>query len=635
MSWVNRKTITYKLDNLPCDDLGKIAIIDPSIIRAEIPGYVYPVDIGSWCYSKRRRLSHNTLSEECAKFEVYSPSFRPQRKMLIQGYLEHLANHSLLGKSPKSLLTSVGQFQQFVYWCDREKVEALDSKESYVISVNQYTEEMIQKIRTSQLNINTAASLQLIILSVGRAIYNDPYLDLFRFVRPIRRSLNAVNKTTVPDEVKAQKAIKIYLQLFHQLTDFVVKNEQFPKKLNIEDSFFWFFPCSIPFGGPKTISKKVAFKSRYLAYDYLNGKIRNESEIRKRSKSSNKELHKQSIAEANKNLNNGNSHHFHRRRVEAATLAFQAFIMLFSANTAMNLGQLVSLPWIDKYEMVNERQGFKGIKYRADGREVTFFISSNFVSLFKKFLTLRRYILKARGQSSFPYLFFRLVNGLPRECGMNISTDFHNRLKNCFDFNIKITTRMWRAFKGDWLIRHTDVNTTATILQNSPATVLKHYSEGSEFTTEKELSTFFSEYKKKLIITKSSNTQSLAIGQCENQKPIPLPNAPIAPDCTSFEGCLFCNKYRVHADFEDIKKLASFKYILELSEPIAHDSNHYNLMVSPLIIRINEVLEQIYETAKFSKVEFEDALDDVYKNENLSPYWSHKLNLLEDIGGIL
>ena len=55
MTWVERKTVTYRLKELPFDDEGKLSIMDLSIIRLHVPGYRYPVDIGSWCYTVRRK----------------------------------------------------------------------------------------------------------------------------------------------------------------------------------------------------------------------------------------------------------------------------------------------------------------------------------------------------------------------------------------------------------------------------------------------------------------------------------------------------------------------------------------------------------------------------------------------------
>ena len=45
---------------------------------------------------------------------------------------------------------------------------------------------------------------------------------------------------------------------------------------------------------------------------------------------------------------------YHEYRCMAAKLAFDAFVMMFSVNTGMNLGQIISLPWTGEYETEKE-----------------------------------------------------------------------------------------------------------------------------------------------------------------------------------------------------------------------------------------------------------------------------------------
>uniref|UniRef100_UPI001F29BCDD hypothetical protein n=1 Tax=Vibrio cholerae TaxID=666 RepID=UPI001F29BCDD len=67
--------------------------------------------------------------------------------------------------------------------------------DDFAEAVRLFTEYLIHKVRASDMNVNTAAPLQQLTMGVGRHVYGDPYGDLFRNVRKIRRSLKAVNKT--------------------------------------------------------------------------------------------------------------------------------------------------------------------------------------------------------------------------------------------------------------------------------------------------------------------------------------------------------------------------------------------------------------------------------------------------------
>ena len=632
MTWVERKTVTYRLEELPFDDEGKLTFIDPSKIRLHVPGYIYPVDIGSWCYTKRRKVTKNTFSPRISVQEVQPSSFRIQRIEFVRRYIEFLWRRQRFNFSPSTLKSDVNGFQRFLTWINKVFVTALDSKECYVSAVHDYTEEMIDNIRKSRLHINTAAGLQTIIIKTGCAVYDDPYGDIFKSVRKIRISKAAKKVTEKPDDEIARRTYNVYKDLFDQLSDFVVDIEPFPKRINLDHGYFWFFPTSLPFAGPSNVMSKEAIKSSFLCYDYINGTIRPLEEIKKLSKSVSQYRGSWSRKHTLKLIEETNRDPYHGRRHMAAMLAFKAFIMMFSANTGMNLGQMITLPWTGEYETGKQKQGFKTIKYRAHNREVTFFITNNFLPVFKKCLRLRSYILNSLGITDFEYLFFSVVNRTLRKLDQNISTRIHVRLKNSFDFHEKVTTKMWRSLKSDWLLRNTNIQTTSLLLQNSPETVKQHYAEGSEYESEQELTKFFSEYENTLLISASSSSIPIAAGQCLQLDPVAIPFAPIKPDCSKPEGCLYCDKYKVHVDETDYRKLLSFRYVLEFSKTLAHDEEHYKRVVLPTIERIDEVKSQILDSGILPNEIVKRITIEVYQYERLDKYWQKKLDLLDDLG---
>jgi len=110
MAWMERNTTVYKLSDLPFDTQGKLTLIAPHLVRVYIPGYKFPMDVGSWCYSVRRRKSGDNTREESVINLVDTDSYRTCRRTFITNYLDYLSQHIRLGKSPASLKTSVGQF---------------------------------------------------------------------------------------------------------------------------------------------------------------------------------------------------------------------------------------------------------------------------------------------------------------------------------------------------------------------------------------------------------------------------------------------------------------------------------------------------------------------------------------------
>lgn len=630
-SWVKHEVEVYDIDGVPVD--GGDDSFDISRVAIRVPGYVYPVDVGSWCYTERRRLGQNKFSGSIALKEVVKSSYRKQRGAAVTGFVDFIRYHLSIGKSKNSIKGFLSQFQIFISWCDDCRPEGLDGPSEFIEAVSGYTENLIQRVRWNRLNRNTAATFQQVVMLVGRFLYEDPYMDLFRSVRRIRRSLGAVVKTEVPGDDVAGTAFKAYQEIFAQLSGFVLNHEPFPKKIVIGKDYFWFFPTALPIAGPATVGGKKALGKRYICYDYIKGEIRSLKDVARLSESRFPGSIAQSVRRARANIDKANEDYFHERRIFAATFAVQSFLMIFSASTGMNLGQMLSIPWEEEYDFSRERLGFRGLKSRAGNKEVTFYLSSGIFPAFNLFLRLRAYLsdyLGSKGAS--PFLFFNVVRGEARAFGSNFSNHFHSRIRSSFGLDMEVSTRMWRAFKADWLLANVPFKTSVLLMQNSPATMLRHYADGSEQKSDKELGKFLSSYKAEIVISDSKKDAPLSVGHCHSMNPSPLFNASINPDCRKEEGCLFCDKYRVHLDEKDYRKLVSFRYVLEISRPLAKSDDHFAGSVSAVLKRIDELLGLMASSSDDLKAAAGSIYRDVYECENLSGFWAAKLRLLDDLG---
>lgn len=104
-------------------------------------------------------------------------------------------------------------------------------------------------------------------------------------------------------------------------------------------------------------------------------------------------------------------------------------------------------------------------------------------------------------------------------------------------------------------------------------------------------------------------------------------------NCEQNEGCLFCKQYRIHPDKEDASKLYSLLYIINETRYIAKSDEHFNSTYDVIIKRINTIIKKISEyLGNEVLLEIEN---DVFNNENLHPYWEHKLNMLITIGVLI
>ncbi|OQW70582.1 MAG: hypothetical protein BVN34_00940 [Proteobacteria bacterium ST_bin12] len=638
MIWSERETIVFQFEELSHSDIDEIDLIEISKVRVVIPGYKYPVDIGSWCYTSRKKPNRATNSEKCTLIMVNLASFRKDREDFVRRYLRYLYSHLSIGKSPKSLQTAVWMFSRFVAWCDAEFPQALDHFKFINEAIYGYSEMLIKKSRSSKISVNTAAVLQVIAMNALNNMYDEKYGVLFEGVRRISKSHLATKVTEPPTEADAAKALLIYRNLFEQLTDFVLNFSKFPMQLKLENKSFWFFPNEIPFASCAVSKRGYLTRKTFVAYNLEEGRLNSELEIYQKLDATKNDRRRRSAKEiysrALRKVEAANQDRFHHRRILAATLAQQSFIMLFAANSAMGAGQMSALPWEgDEYEVLNERQGFKTIKYRANGKLVTFLIATIFYGQFRIYLRLRKYLLDAYPNEVCNHLFFMISSEKIKEISMDMSHYFNSRIKRLFDYDIQIGTRQLRAFKSDWLLRNTDLITTAMVLQNTPETVLKHYTAGSESVAVEELTSYFDGFKKKLVISTSDASTPIGVGQCTsiNSPAAIAENGSFEPDCIKPEGCFFCENYAVHSDSTDFKKIISYRYLLEQTKQLADSEQHFHRLFNPVLSKINNVIEAIKSSGNITEDQCSSIVRQVYEFEQLDIFWQRKLDFLIEL----
>lgn len=298
----------------------------------------------------------------------------------------------------------------------------------------------------------------------------------------------------------------------------------------------------------------------------------------------------------------------------------------------MNTAQVFDLTWNDKYEVGVERQGFRAIKWRAAGRECHFEISSSFLPNFKRYLKLREYLLNG---TACDYLFFttrRHFDPTPTKMPPCALGYFYRTLQIIDPQLPKITPSQWRAAKSDWLISYTDPATTALILQNTEATVLKHYAEGSETKHLSEMSTFLNSVAETVVSKEQVYEHGIegAVGICSSfGTPLPLKNdVPVTPDCRRPEGCLFCDKFKVHVDERDTRKLLSCRYCLQQTLHLASSEEQIIRLFTPLFDRIQSLLDEI---SRREEVMVARIIREVEEDGELDPFWASKLEMLASL----
>ena len=120
-----------------------------------------------------------------------------------------------------------------------------------------------------------------------------------------------------------------------------------------------------------------------------------------------------------------------------------------------------------------------------------------------------------------------------------------------------------------------------------------------------------------------------AIGQCSSygEPSLISKKLPIKPDCVEPEGCLFCDKYRIHVDEIDIRKLLSCRYCIEKTAHLIGSIEDQNLTVKPIIDRINSILSDL---KKYNLTLVERISSEVEEGE-LDTYWARKLEMFIEL----
>jgi hypothetical protein len=472
--------------------------------------------------------------------------------------------------------------------------------------------------------------MQNAVLGVLRDLLNVD--DFHHGVNLLRDDHAATESTQPPSEEDQARVLALCNSLFGGLSALCLQNQPYPYPLPVPqflgaaNDTLWVFPAKTWCMPPHVLASRESLGRGFWANDYENGRIATVDEVAARY---HEQQGNRAVEDAHSAMSAANKdpQHIYRRR--AAFLAHNAFTVLFLAHTGMNWSALRELPWNETYETGMERQGFRTIKYRAGGKMVSFEIQSVFFPTFKKYLELRTYLLDG---VCYDYLFMA-GESLARRVSRLSGTALDSILLSlrAIDPNIpQIRSRAWRAGKSDWLLRNVDPSTAASILQNTVPTVLRAYAEGSPTTQEDELGQFFADLRG-VVIAKGERVENAverAVGVCTSfGSPHQNGAAPIASDCRRAEGCLFCDKFKIHADERDTRKLLSCRYCIEQTAHLAESEEQFHRLFGPIFERIKLLLEEIErrEPRIVARIEHE-----VQAGE-LDPFWARKLEMLVDL----
>jgi len=575
------------------------------------------------------------------KREVDYASYAPFRRKLVVGLLETASFRGYSFETLRSAVTDLRTFLRFSL-----NVGALNG-DTLLNHLDLYFEHLREQIRLYNKNRDkgcsaaTARAAQRILIDIAENVLGEGACS---HIRPIKTNRHLVENTRAPAEAELAQHLTHYTTLFEQLTDRLIGFRKFPWKLSMYGESYYVFPYR---GKLVSLDNEKGQYFDNLGFDYDTGKLRSANELYglisktynlEESKIWEKVYHhhrstRERLAEANGSV-------LGKRRRVFATLAMRSYLPHFIIATGMNDAVAATLE-SNLVEVIPGKRRFKNLKLRAGGKEVTFEIQTIFIKYFKKFLKLREFILSETGEVS-DKLFFELPLRSKEVTIKNLRDDGHavqgTAVIDPFDtFLPNITTREYRVAKGQWISEKKGIEAASFALQHSVQTNVRNYNSASQSKTDAEVTTYFNRFNGEVLrSSKRRRRMETDSGGCTK------PNQPFArgditeefaPNCKTQEGCLFCDKYVVHPDEKDIRKLFSMSFLIRQYEAIT-DADSFNSVFATLLERITEIVNQIRNSSERASKTIDIVKVDVYENENLSEYWASKYEMLDELGVI-
>lgn len=513
------------------------------------------INFGCYAYLKRESVNDCTY--------VDPSTLDPARVFLLQNLLDDIANDLRTGKKRIISVWSsdLNYLNSFFYWLDSvAPSNSLTNEHELNLRYAEYTAHLLQlKAQNNNLDDFTSRR-QHAARKFFRLASTNPKFSLGQGVPIIART--GGRPTPPPKEQAVTENLAMAYQLFNQLTDFVLGFAPYPFTLILPKESVYVLPCNTWALTKARLAQRALMEHPNWRWDYETGQLNTLEYVAgkygyQRSKA------KTEIAKSAKHLKEANEDSHHRRRLILATWAQTGFQILMLSTTGMDLESFRNLPWSDDIISVpSDRQGFRVYKARAK-KHVYFEIQSAFVPMLNKYLKLRNFILNGKASE---YLFFRIHNNTTLRIDDQFLQTYHDRISHMLDRSLpRITAIEYRKYKANWILDNKGLEVASLVSQNTPKVFSNRYSSSARGIRLKEFTRFYSFLTElsDAAIHSSLNTPS---GSCvDGQKPTDIgSNAGVEKDCNTFWGCLFCTHYGLHADAEDLYKLKSIGYVIEI-----------------------------------------------------------------------
>lgn len=315
-------------------------------------------------------------------------------------------------------------------------------------------------------------------------------------------------------------------------------------------------------------------------------------------------------------------------RYPAVNLRIEAELLMFIAQTGMNLSQAHQLR-IDQYHYTSHLDGYqvRSYKNRRQG-EVLFDVFSSYKQWFERYIEWRN--------TWFPDDLDGLLFPLVRPGGRLVlnAPQFTATARVCTDSNVRfVRPRKLRGARINWLLRESQrPELVAEIAQHTAETLIRVYAEPNPQIAMIEITRFHRQADPVVC--------SPAPGTCVAPIPESVVHAPTnapEPDCINAAGCLFCVNHRDIESEDHVWSLSSLRVLKSLElvryRPACKDrSDEADHPAMLAIERLSAKLRFFQESSEVRRLWVDEALARIAE-EDYHPAWDGFIRLAEVTAG--
>lgn len=553
--------------------------------------------------------------------------------------LKHINDLLIDGKRPITINGRLKVILNFIEHLKINNIELKFNRTSFQIALVSYSQLLLHQIKIYNkelgvgLKTGTAHNYQKWVLSFSSFILNVDCLELLNSDDFITTNDSERIPTQALSNEEQSVEFNQYTTLFRRFSSIVLNHEMFPLRFELHKQQYWITHTGkIAHNDNENLKKSGVFNFKEER-KYSRDEIISSRRYKKTSKRNEAiKLFRQKNDKANI--------HNSAARLSIALYACRAYFMHFLFLTGENDSTAASLLFNSNYVIENSEVNFKSIKWRANGIPVKYDIQSEFIDDFKTYLRVRSFLLKQYNEKH-KELFLDLLNNqlvaTPNN-GKYSSLIRINTSRIFIENDFIATSKKIRVTKGLWIRSKHGSSLSAYILQHSEKASTSNYTSSNFEESSEDLNNYFNKLTNQLIVSPGIE-KATPSGKCiEPHKPKAISEIILSDtvtiDCRDQTTCLFCNKYRIHADEKDIRKLLSMKYLIIQSEYLAASIEHFKNVYELTLTHIEVLLDQIKAQGKDQDQLIIDINQQVFEHEDLSDYWYRKLELLNELGVI-